>query len=614
MRKCESFSYFDLEPSERIELEEITKALGKPVEAWSFVPHPAVIEALQADEGSTRRDRYIITIDSMCAAAYFPIADMLRQARVNINSYFSGGWADFVINAYFSEREKETFISGTRTVLEKHAKPGMGDKDADDLITVFRVEKELILHRKGVQESMPGHAAIDAVMKDRARFEMLLRDYRSADSTRAFIGDEAALAAHLRQLFQDRVILGFNPVFEYAFCFETQIVPIIGFDRSTADLVRRVMANELLRKPVVELCSVQVQAAAEESEKIVRHIALCEYDFPGQRNTWRETLYGSRTDTHNTTNIYTYPLEGTLNETPWVLSDYPDRWNRALSYQDATSGIRLGKLSHSHADKNAPQIFLPISGLGAHGITLGRPASGKTNSDVVLTDEFVRRLHRVVVLDSTGGFANKLPQRLRDLASCPQIDSDQASNGTFVRSVLLRSRGLVIPEIDGTQWATLLPTLFSEVDRLPDASAGNTARAVDSLLLIEEANSIWGETSEERTARLNGLDSLLNKAYRKGWAVWVSTQFPQHLERDGDGGFGIVAQLKNRIVHQCGDPQAIRVLQNVVAGEAGAEEGKVFNSMLESLPQYCAVVFGVIGGEGDMRSLPAVPVAIRKAE
>lgn len=610
---AESNSYFDLSRRQRQEIENLTAAIGKPILAWSFIPHPTVIESLQYDRRD-KRQRYIVIVDSMCAAAYFPIADLLKAFRLNVTSYVTGGWADFICDAFLTETEKHAFLSKVDAALEEYGRPHIGTTSVKKLVSVFRVERELIRHRQTVDEQRPTQTTVDRVCEDHVRFETALQNYRSPSALAFFGNDEKKLATYLRELVDERIILGFNPIFPHTSFFDTEVVPIIGFERASESLVQELSRTDTLRQSVIDVLEVQPLQCAHGTEKLVQHIALCEFTIPGQRNLWREQLYGAKRDQ---TNIYTYPIEGCLHEATVSLSDYPDHCRRAMAYSTPTSSLRIGALSHVLAPQDAPIVFLPAESLAAHGITLGWSGTGKTNTDLLLVDEALAQLSQVVVLDSTGGLRAKLPNRLSVRAKFSAIGVQEAMDPIFVRTSVFEATGFTVAEVAPKAWPQLLRNLVEVCDGLPDVGVGNTERHIHGLLMLEEAQSIWGESEVERAAVLQSFEGMLLKAFRKGWAVWVSTQLPNHLSRNNDHGAGVLSLLKNRIIHRLPDETAIQDIERVFVKELGhsnSAELEALGIMLRDTPAFVAVLRGATCSGGDVKLMPAVKVKVRKVE
>ena len=73
-------SYFDLAKRERKTVDSLTQACGIGIDAWTFVLHPAVIEALQP--ASSELTRYIFTIDTLRSRIYFRIKEFLLSQKI----------------------------------------------------------------------------------------------------------------------------------------------------------------------------------------------------------------------------------------------------------------------------------------------------------------------------------------------------------------------------------------------------------------------------------------------------------------------------------------------------------------------------------------------------
>src|SRR5579864_1076725 len=111
--ELEERCYFDLSKGTKRFLNS-TKL--HPVEAWSFVPHPDVITALTRQRSQFKR--YIFTVDRQRSKIYSPVRDFLLTQDMNISSYDSGGWADFICDAHFDSGQLEAFQHSLTSVLE----------------------------------------------------------------------------------------------------------------------------------------------------------------------------------------------------------------------------------------------------------------------------------------------------------------------------------------------------------------------------------------------------------------------------------------------------------------------------------------------------------------
>src|ERR1043166_1121539 len=88
----EAKSFFDLKGKAKKIVKKLTDGKNEPlsIEAWSFIPHPEIITRISGVQ------RYIVAIDTQTSNVYFPVFEFLKSQPINIASYYTGGWADFI--------------------------------------------------------------------------------------------------------------------------------------------------------------------------------------------------------------------------------------------------------------------------------------------------------------------------------------------------------------------------------------------------------------------------------------------------------------------------------------------------------------------------------------
>jgi hypothetical protein len=131
--------------------------------------------------------------------------------------------------------------------------------------------------------------------------------------------------------------------------------------------------------------------------------------------------------------------------------------------------------------------------------------------------------------------------------------------------------------------------------------------------LIEEANDAWGSAESQRRERLRALEALLNKAWRKGWCVWLSTQSPEHLGVDILGAERVLGMLKNRVIHSIdGNKAQMEVLRKVWTSEGLSSADLQYIEMnLREMPPWSAIIRGMSREAGKSKELRPILAKIR---
>ena len=153
----------------------------------------------------------------------------------------------------------------------------------------------------------------------------------------------------------------------------------------------------------------------------------------------------------------------------------------------------------------------------------------------------------------------------------------------------------------------LFDACLSEIEQ-SKINVGNDDRVVTSLLLVEEANDAFGKNGERRRI-IGRFEEILNKAYRKGWCIWISTQHPSHLGYDDASALKILRLLQTRIVHQLelGD---IPLLKDCLKEVAPAQLRDKLDRLTQ-LKKGVALIHGTSRADGQVVILPPVIASIR---
>jgi hypothetical protein len=592
MPKIERKNYFELDKSARQLLANFEgTSNGTPkIEAWTFTLHPTAISALRPEDRQLKR--FILTIDALRSNVYETVKDFLETRKANITSYYTGGWADFLCDIQMDQASFDSFIEQLRSVLKEGIEKILGRGKVNDAISFFEVVDQIILCGK-VMRGLPAppSEAIEELIRDRARFEIVHRDYRSPEAL-ALFDSEPKLKAYLRKLKSQGIIVCFDLIFDFSFGLSRDYVPmILSMDREgpIAKLLDDAKTEESLLKPVREWLKVRPLSAADEAEREVNYLFINEYDYPGQRTNWKQSIYKH---TEIDVNLYNYPLESTLNESPLYLSDLPEFLNRVKQYERGTADRDLFVGHASHPLMREPtDVAWPLGGLGQQGVTLGDPGFGKTNMDLVLASEALKHLKTVVVFDPTGGIESKvdvLPPHARAKLTTAVV-SVEADDSEVLD--LLSSEGLTFLKCEQRNSPAAFSKLISAILSSADPTSSNTQRRVTRLLIVEEAGDALGDAPGD-TGRNNvqQLMQLLNKAWRKGWCIWISTQRPTSLGYDEASAIKVLSMLGNRIISRIRNSVEVDLIVRTFRDEKyGETELEELASTLSQLPTGSAV-------------------------
>jgi hypothetical protein len=544
----EKSSYFDLSQAAKKALapfEEVRDGLPA-IEAWTFTMHPSVYDAFTVRKAKLKR--YIITIDTRTSSIYSPIEAYLRKQVTNVTSFYSGGWADFLCDVQLDETSFRAFIEDLRAELTKCGLQKIEDNVAN-VLSIFPVSGTKIICGRLVESfPTPSTDALDEILKEPLKFESVHRNYRS-DEAEELCGGKNEVRSYLRKLRADGIIVCFKIVFDFSFGSARDYVPMILGERreakiAMAGLLSKFKTNPALSTPVEELLEIGNVESTDSAENEVKYFFINSYDYPAARNQWKRAIYKA---TQEDVNLYNYPLEGTLNETPVYLSDLPEFLNQVKAYE---FGARNRQLfigwAHHELLQHPPKIALAKSGLALHGITLGEPGSGKTSADLVLATEADKVLTSVVILDS-GGVRDKVKALPEDIADRFQwLKTDSASARMDINK-LADMEGIVVLEANKRDIADVFAAFMDEVEKVEDATPGYQPRKITKMLLVEEAGQVLGSDGKQKENAIR-LPQLLDEAYRKGWCIWLSAQHPSSIAPNKDVSVQLLKKLKNRLI------------------------------------------------------------------
>ncbi|HKU73788.1 MAG TPA: hypothetical protein VJR02_07700 [Pyrinomonadaceae bacterium] len=603
----ENASYFDLSKDLKKLLgafQKSTKTGVPKIEGWSFVLHPKVVGEITSE--AKKIERYILTIDTRVSSVYFPVRKFLEELESNVTSYYSGGWADFLCDIQMDAESFNRFHERLKNVLRDSPLSNI-EENIENVLSIFRVTGTKVLCSRQVDSfPTPSYDAIEAIRREPLKLETLHRNYLSPEALRLF-GSESKINSYLQTLKSNGIIVCYNLTFDFSYGISRDYVPMILGTRREAsiqmkNLLTKAKKHPTLLKPVEELLEVELFSGGDAAEKEISYFSINSYDYPGERTEWKKNIYES---TQFDVNLYNYPLEGVLNETPIYLSDLPEFIDKAneykLGYKDRK--LFIGWANHPLLQE-PPKIALSQSGLARHGLTLGEPGTGKTNADLVVAVAACDVLNSVVILDSSGSIAGKGAGSEKFKSIPVQMETAQADIKRLVAN-----DGFFLVEPDKEIVADVFSLLIQAIGNVPNATSGNEPRKITRLLLVEEAGQVVGREGQQRE-NVTKLNQLLVEAYRKGWCIWLSTQYPSWLGYDKDSALQMLKSLENRLILRLKDDFEIGLLLDALRTDKSfsPEDVSYFQSTVRDLSLGEALFRGVEVKD----TLPLIKVKIQQ--
>jgi hypothetical protein len=605
--ELEERSYFDLSRETK---RFLNSSKAHPVEAWSFVPHPDIIAALTRQRSQFKR--YIFTIDTQRNTIYSPVRDFLLTQDMNISSYDSGGWADFICDAHFDSGQLEAFQHSLTSVLEEVGAATIcpPDRGVDALFSIFEITKSHIVCGQPLNSlPRPKAKAIERLLEDRLRFEMVYRNYRSQEVLSLF-KRSSHVRAYLDALKHEGIIICYRAVTDISRFTNKDYVPMALPALAAGSFLAGFLAiaenTPSILAPVIDFLEVKPIHVSDDADKEVTHMFINHYALPGERHDWKTQIYEA---IRAPVNIYNYPLEGAIIESPIYLSDFPEQIAKARYYAGA-DGLFVGWAHHPLLQARSVEIRLPFSGLARHGVTLGTPGCGKTNSDLVLATEIASFLESVIILDGSASVSSKLsavPEAFRSRLVRVQVANTDRLKGDVLR--IMHKPGCYLVESDAASFESVVAAFLDEITALPDNTSDNSPRKLKGFLLIEEALDGFGGSQRKLGKQFDKLGKVLDKAWRKGWSLWLSTQRPESFPPK------ILAQLENRIIYKLANTGARQLVVNAFdAEDLSPRDAVALDRQLASLPDHTPICRGVEINEDGERRLPWLAVLMRLLE
>jgi hypothetical protein len=590
IKLLEAKSYLDLTKHEK---EKVDGMLKKDVDAWSFIPHPLVIDRLT----KSKIFRYFIIIETLRASIYYSIKNFLERYKLNINSYYTGGSADFIVDAYLTDTAYLLFFDSLVEEITELAKSI--EKHPENLITVFKVRESLILGGKNlVINYKPDEDTIDEIIADPHKFELVVRNYLSEESLKHF-GSHSEIKKYLNYLKRKNILLGYKIVYDFCRGIDRQYIPLGQATLQVNNLLshgNNKPKSDFL-KPITELLAVIPTHCREHADQVVSHISINEYKAPTDRHLWRVKFYDH--DTEGSVNLFSYPIEGTLNESPLELSDLPEIMENAKPY--LSDELHLGKLSHQNLTSNTLKVGLPTDSLPFQGLTLGDAGIGKTTTDLTLIVAALEKVETVIILDDTKSFKGKaglIKDKYIDNDTFIEL-SENISLDTAMREYekAQNHKGLSVIECHPADYPTLLKAAINIIINQEDQEKDGNPRVIKKFLLIEEAHGAFG-TGADKNKIIEDFLSCITKAWRKGWCIWISTQAPSLLGYDNNSIKKMLEVLQNKIIHKISSANEIKLIVQSTNNLSKSNQAYLLKS-ISNPPSYSAIVMATIVHENN---------------
>ena len=550
--------------------------------------------------------RYIVMVDTMSSDVYDPVLEFLSRDIPNVSTYYSGGNADFVCDVNMTDQNFASWKDDLCKVLrdcggKSFVEPG---HDVKDLLTIFRAaENALIRCGTAVNEyGPPTRKGIDRIKQNPVQFEFALRNYRSLDTLESFGGDIAAVESYLDFLKAEKVIVCFRVIADTSRSLAQDFVAFGIHDKGKEDFAASLVENNFnLLEPVKEFFRVERQKdmTSTTPEIAITHIMFNSYSFPGERSDWKKSVYRwAKTEARTDVNIFNYPLEGTINESATFLSDYPSFLKTVKRYGDASGGkgVFVGYGLHPAAGTKSIGIEFALSGLGQHGVLLGVPGSGKTNSGLVLALGLLKHVKNVFILDASDAIGQNYSESIKlHKTAFTQLTIESSKQLERKLSEHVNTRGLIVIDCKEFGLPRTLDGMMKFALGPGGVAQGIDGRRIEHAMLVEEAHSAWeaqGKTSIERAKEFNG---FLNQAYRKGWSVWLSTQRPQLIGPDSATSEILLKSLRNKVIHGALAEDKSLLSANLERAGGAKSDVEYFDANIGKAGRGKAILLGMSG-------------------
>ena len=212
-------------------------------------------------------------------------------------------------------------------------------------------------------------------------------------------------------------------------------------------------------------------------------------------------------------------------------------------------------------------------------------------------------LTTVLILEASGSIDGQRRALPRSVAS--RFTRHEFSNRLHWRK-LLSNPGVCLISSKEVSFSRLILRACSAIHGLEDASSDNASRAVHGLLLIEEASHVLGSKRVRSELR-----RLLEKAFRKGWCVWLSVQRPTALAVDEIEVVDLLALLGNRVILSLEDDKELALLETAFWREGVAADGvHELLGHLRTAPEGVALFRGSSGDKLLAPILVTIPTSL----
>jgi hypothetical protein len=147
-----------------------------------------------------------------------------------------------------------------------------------------------------------------------------------------------------------------------------------------------------------------------------------------------------------------------------------------------------------------------------------------------------------------------------------------------------------------------------------DLVKGNHPRDIQHILIVEELGDAWAGKRAKAQDRSKKLQRFLEKAWRKGWCVWLSTQRISELGPDEESARETLELVKNLIVHGVTAKEEAVLLDILRDEDHATSDIQYVQQQIRNRVQGVAMVRAVARDGKDARPLPPVYIAVPKLQ
>jgi hypothetical protein len=467
-------------------------------------------------------------------------------------------------------------------------------KYVPSLLTSFQITKPLILGGRSIKDE---EIQDDEFIKDSSnlvKLEEAYIDYLS-DQAKERLGGENNIKKFLKNLENKGIIISYKIIHKFAH-FKCRFYITLSYcEPSSIDIIRN---DKNLLKKIIDLYEITSHKDNVDVFDIhTTYLIIGEFSNLDDYHKWKEQLYDLLKNT-NTINVFSFPVEGTLQEGAHYISNFPRFYDVCHSYAIglADAKIQIGNPIFRGEESIADlPIYLNLNVLNHHGLILGEPGTGKTWTMWLLAKQILDKGKTVHIIDPTGGAREKIEWFLKVGMLKEQYIRENIETIDFLRFKNeineLPTGKIFIYKINVENIKKELPELFDKFKFLIEKREGSTQkeRYIDNVVFFEEAHELF----TLHKSYIDTASSLLVNAERKGVSVWLSLHSPSQLSRsDASNDFMFICKhLKNRIVHKISETDIQVVFDLLLKPEL---EEDYFYDMLKELSEIPKPLYAFI--------------------